>query len=97
MNWAVQPQKLTKSLKIQNMEVEGCCIYVATTMALITKHLICAFVFAYAKRRFSFYAAHFIVRYLATEQSYKSLMYGFRVPHNNISQIVPEVCQAIVD
>ena len=35
--------------------------------------------------------------YLATGQSYKSLMYGFRVPHNTISIIVREVCQAIID
>ena len=61
MNWVVQPQKLTRGMKIQKKEVEGCCIYVARTMALFTEHLICAFVFTYATRRFSIYAAHFIV------------------------------------
>ena len=42
-----------------------CTIYVAKTKALIsfavTTKLICVFVFAYAKRRFSHDAAHFIV------------------------------------
>lgn len=38
----------------------------------------------------------FIFRYLATGQSYKRLMYGFRVPHNTISLIVPEVFRTII-
>lgn len=29
--------------------------------------------------------------------SYKSLMYLFRIPANTISIIIPEVCQAIYD
>lgn len=37
------------------------------------------------------------LRYLATGDSYHSLMYGFRVPHNTISKVIREVCQAIVD
>ncbi|XP_053391958.1 putative nuclease HARBI1 [Mercenaria mercenaria] len=37
------------------------------------------------------------LRFLATGDSYHSLMYGFRVAHNTISGIVVEVCQAIID
>ena len=37
------------------------------------------------------------LRYLASGESYKSLMYGFRVPHNTISLFIPEVCEAIID
>ncbi|KAK4883934.1 hypothetical protein RN001_000205 [Aquatica leii] len=37
------------------------------------------------------------LRYLATGDSYKSLMYLFRIPANTISTIIPEVCQAIYD
>ena len=36
------------------------------------------------------------LRYLATGNSYKSLMYGFRVAHNTISLIIREVCEAII-
>lgn len=36
------------------------------------------------------------LRYLATGDSYRSLSYGFRVPHNTISGIVYETCEAIV-
>jgi len=37
------------------------------------------------------------LRFLATGESYHSLAYGFRVPHNTISLFVPETCQAIID
>jgi hypothetical protein len=36
------------------------------------------------------------LRYLASEDSYHSLMYSFRVPVCTISVFVPEVCEAIV-
>jgi len=36
------------------------------------------------------------IRHLATGDSYKSLMYSFRVAHNTISIFIPEVCAAIV-
>ena len=37
------------------------------------------------------------VRYLASDNSYKSLQYSFRVAHNPISLFIPEVCQALID
>ena len=36
------------------------------------------------------------LRFLATENSYHSLAFDFRVAHNTISLFVPEVCDAIV-
>ena len=36
------------------------------------------------------------LRYLATGNSYRSLMYGFRVAYNTISNIIREVCEAII-
>jgi hypothetical protein len=38
-----------------------------------------------------------VIRYLASGNSYRSLAYSFRVPHNTISKVVREVCAAIVD
>ena len=38
----------------------------------------------------------FTLRYLASGDSYHSLMYGFRVPHNTISLAIREVCEAII-
>ncbi|TMW46857.1 hypothetical protein DOY81_008063 [Sarcophaga bullata] len=35
------------------------------------------------------------VRYLGTEESFRSLQYVFRIPHNTISGIIPEVCDAL--
>ncbi len=37
------------------------------------------------------------LRYLASGDSYHSLMYGFRVPHNTISILIREVCEAIIE
>ena len=37
------------------------------------------------------------LRYLATGDSYHSLMYNFRVAHNTISYIVRDVCKSIID
>ena len=36
------------------------------------------------------------LRHLATGDSYHSLMYFFRVPHNSISGHVKEVCEEII-
>ena len=36
------------------------------------------------------------LRYLASGDSYHSLMYGFRVAHNTISSVVRDVCEAII-
>lgn len=35
------------------------------------------------------------LRFLATGDSFRSLAFLFRVPHNTISTIVPEVCNAL--
>ena len=37
------------------------------------------------------------LRYLATGEAYTSIRWQFRVPHNTLSLIVKEVCQAIID
>lgn len=36
------------------------------------------------------------LRYLASGDSYHSLMYGFRVAHNTISKVIRQVCEALV-
>ena len=36
------------------------------------------------------------LRYLASGDSYHSLMYGFRVAHNTISSVIRDVCEAII-
>jgi hypothetical protein len=36
------------------------------------------------------------LRYLASGDNYHSLMYAFRVPHNTISLMIAEVCEAII-
>ncbi|KAL4721558.1 hypothetical protein ACJJTC_007791, partial [Scirpophaga incertulas] len=37
------------------------------------------------------------LRYLATGDSYRSLHYTFKISSQLISQIIPEVCQALID
>lgn len=37
------------------------------------------------------------LRYLATGDSYPSLMYLFRISEPSISRIIPEVCRALID
>lgn len=37
------------------------------------------------------------LRFLASGDSYRSLMFFFRVPHNTISGIIPSTCKAIYD
>lgn len=37
------------------------------------------------------------LRFLATGDSYRSLMFFFRVPHNTISYIVPNTCKALYE
>ncbi len=36
------------------------------------------------------------LRYLATGENFRSLAFGFRIAHNTISGIIPEVCDAII-
>ena len=63
-NRAVQPQKMARGLKlwIQDVVKRDCTIYVAKTKVLIscamTGQLICVFVFACARSRFSHDGAH---------------------------------------
>ena len=37
------------------------------------------------------------LQHLASGTMYQSMSYGWRVPHNTISLLIPEVCQAIID
>ena len=37
------------------------------------------------------------LRHLASGTKYHSMSYGWRVPHNTISMLIPKVCQAIID
>jgi len=37
------------------------------------------------------------LRFLATGNSYHDLSFSFRVAHNTVSQLVPDVCDAIVE
>jgi len=37
------------------------------------------------------------LRHLASENSYSSMKFGWKVPHNTISVVVREVCQTIID
>ena len=63
-NWAVQSQKIARSLKFRMKEEEG--LYypcrenkgAGQISFAVTAKLVCAFVFAYAKIQFSYAAAH---------------------------------------
>ena len=61
------PQKIVRGLKYRIRKKRDCTIRVAKTKALIsfavTAKLICVFVFAYAKIRFSHNEAHMILCY----------------------------------
>nr|XP_054761139.1 uncharacterized protein LOC129267454 [Lytechinus pictus] len=37
------------------------------------------------------------LRHLASGTKYRSMSYGWRIPHNTISLLIPEVCQAIIE
>lgn len=37
------------------------------------------------------------LRFLATGESYRSLMFSFRIPVSTISSIIPETCEAIYE
>ena len=37
------------------------------------------------------------LRHLATGTKYHSVPYGWRVPHNTVSLLIPKVCQVIID
>ena len=55
-NQAVQPHKMARGLKFRIKEVEG--LYYLCSKTKGADQLICVFVFAYAKSRFSHNAAH---------------------------------------
>ena len=38
-----------------------------------------------------------MLRFLASGNSYRSIAFSFRVPHNTISKFIPGVCQAMTD
>ena len=63
-NQTVQPQKMVRGLKFQIHEVEGLCYLCSKNKGAdqlcCYRKLICAFVFAYAKSRFSHDAANFL-------------------------------------
>ena len=69
-NRAVQPQKMARGLKFQIRKKRDCTIHVAKTKALISSvfiaQLICSFVFAYAKSRFSHDSAQIALASLAS-------------------------------
>ncbi|XP_054755503.2 uncharacterized protein LOC129261469 [Lytechinus pictus] len=37
------------------------------------------------------------LRHLASGTKYRSMSYGWRIPHNTIPLLIPEVCQAIIE
>ena len=65
--WAVQSQKMVRGLKFWIEEVEGHYEYVVKTKALIsctvTAQLICAYVFAYAKKQLFSWRGSFVCKF----------------------------------
>ena len=78
-NQAVQSLNMARGLKFRIQEVEGLYYPVAKTKALISftviAKLICVFVFAYAKIRFSYDAAHFLLEESLLEVTNITLKY----------------------
>ena len=37
------------------------------------------------------------LRFLVTEDAYRSIQYQYRVSHSSISSIVPDVCDAVIE
>ena len=64
-NWAAKPQKMARGLKFRIKEVEGLYYQYSENkdadQLRVTAKLICIFVFAYAKSRFSQDAAQFML------------------------------------
>ena len=75
-NQAVQPQKLARGLKFRIKEVDGLYYPCSENKALIsfaiTAKLICVFVFAYAKSRFSHDAAQLKLSWFNRSVHYNS-------------------------
>ena len=68
-NWALQPQKKARRLTFLMLEVEGLYYLCTENQGAYQPQLICAFVFAYAKSRFSHDATHFIlIRHQSKDQ-----------------------------
>ena len=60
-NRAVKPLKMARGLKFRIKQVEGLCYLCSETKGAVTAKLICVFVFANAKSRFSHDGAHIIL------------------------------------
>ena len=78
-NRAVLSQKMARGLKFRIYEVEElyypCSENKGADRCVVTVQLICVFVFAYAKKRFSHNEAHFIVAVLMDELIFQLLCF----------------------